>query len=116
MKTLEEFETSISCGANFLKVHPSSAVSPESLSIILDKVGKTVLDSSQPWRTFVSGSIEPRHILPYLQAGATDFIVGLDAAQLSHSEMKQKLDEMDWELERVREQLRDTPMLRSVCL
>lgn len=115
MRTLEDFETSISCGANFLKVYPSSAVSPAALSNILKKVNKTVANSNEkPLRIFVSGGVTPQHVLPYLEAGATDFIIGLDAAVLSYGEMKQKLADMDNELRRAKEYLQARKLM-SEC-
>lgn len=103
LRTLLDAEKAISCGATFLKVYPSSEVSPALLAEILSKVTKSVVDDSAQLRIFVSGGIRPQHVLPYLKAGATDFIIGLDAAELSYDEMQQRLADMDCEMQRAAE-------------
>ena len=77
-----EARTTIDSGVDSLKFYPSSTVSPLSLTLILEQLGK---DTVKDRDIIVAGGLTEDDFQKYLAAGATGFAVGIDCKSLPDS-------------------------------
>jgi 2-keto-3-deoxy-6-phosphogluconate aldolase len=75
-----DFQTAISSKVDAIKVYPSRSVPPQTLLKYINEV------SQQPYRIppiIVAGSVTTADFIPYILAGADNFIIGFDLSTAS---------------------------------
>lgn len=82
----EAFEC-LEWGATSLKFYPASDVTPLKLKEILKLLNK----NNNAYSFVVAGGIQSADVIPYLNAGATGFALGIDCKKLSIEEVTNKL-------------------------
>jgi len=89
-------------GASALKIFPATDIPPQQVSDILAELHLAQAKPEEALRVFVSGGVSLESIEPYLAAGATDIMLGLDMNALSMAEMQDKLNLYDAEVQKYR--------------
>lgn len=87
VSTYSEAIACLEWGAKSLKFYPASSVPPSKLKEILKLINR----NNNEYSFVVAGGIQTTDVVPYLNAGATGFALGIDCKKLATEEIANKL-------------------------